>query len=54
VSATSEGCTVVFEDLATPTPNRARKSVNALIARPDRNTKKEKMTAQAAMIGGRR
>ena len=45
---------MVFDDLATPTPNRARKSVKALTARPDRKTKVEKMTAAAAMIGGRR
>ncbi len=54
VSATSDGWTVVFEDLATPTPRRARKRVKALTARPDRKTKTEKMTAAAAMIGGRR
>ena len=54
MSASKDPCTGSVFDLAIPTPKRARKRVNAFIARPDAKTMAENTMLAMPMMGGRR
>ncbi len=54
MSAISDWCTGMLFDFAMPVANRVQNSMNALTAKPDRSTKKEKKRLAMPTMGTRR